>query len=661
MKKTNKKLEKWKSIVEADETAYLPEIQRMENREKIFRGKHELKEILPGDLTKETPHCRNIVSELIESQINSSIPQPKVTALRKKDEPLAQLIEDMIRNRLNKLPMEAINDLMERTVPVQGGAALLYEWDNKKSTHTTIGDGIISFRHPKQLIPQDGVTSGIEDMDHFTVKVPQTAEYIKRRYGVDVHGAGEEDPALRSPDGNVTTVADMVTQYNVYYRNDAGGIGLFSWIRDTVLEDLQDYQARHLRRCRNCGEPEPPFDVDEVPPTLDGTYPLGEDEEIINDTELVRSAVSRRDRCPYCGGTYKSTKEDSYKVNVPFTLPDETPVLTGDVIPYYKPDIYPVLLQRNVSSFGKFLGESDVDKIEDQQNTINRLYAKVLAQLLNAGSYICLPQDVKIRKDSEEGKVIRFTNISDVNGIKNVDLTSNIQPALAMIENVYSEAQQLIGVTDSFLGRKDSTATSGKAKEFSAAQAAGRLESKHVMKNEMYARLFEAIFKFQLAYADEPRPIVGTNMRGEHRDEEWNKNLFLARDDSGAIYWNTDFLFECDSTAPLAQNREAMWQEMRSHYESGALGDPNQIETRIAYWEQMAVLHYPGANRIRDILKEEKQRQLAQQLKQAQAAKSAMQQAQIDSAAAAQQAGMQQLPAEQAVPGAQPEQGGALT
>lgn len=622
--KKKKKLEHWKEIVASDELAYSANIINMEERERIFRGKKDITEILEGDKIKSTPHVRNIVSELIESQINSNIPMPKVTALRAEDEKLAKLIEDMIRNKLNKLPMEANNDLMERTVPVQGGGLYLYEWDNNKRTHTTIGEGILSFRHPKQVIPQEGVTSGIEDMDHITVKIPQTVEYIKRKYNVDVSEDGEEDPSLRSPDGTKATSSNMVTQYCVYYRNDSGGIGLISWVCETVLVDLEDYQARHLRRCRNCGEPEPPCEVDEIPPTYDGTYPINEENP---DEELIIKSGIARNRCPHCGGTYKDSTEDFRDIRYPFELPNGSSIEAGAKIPYYKPDIYPVLLQRNVSSFGEFLGESDVDKIADQQNTINRLYAKMLSQLLNAGSYITLPDDVSIKKDSEEGKVIKINDIKKKGMIGVFSMTADISPSLAMVERIYAEAQQIIGVTDSFLGRKDATATSGKAKEFSAAQAAGRLESKRVMKNEMYARLFEAMFKFELAYADDERPVVGTDNRGNHRDESWHKWLFLKQDDSGAYYWNTDFLFETDSTAPLANNREALWQETRSHFETDAFGDHTQLKTKITYWEQMAALHYPNAARIRDILREEEKKQEETVLKQAQAQKEALEMA----------------------------------
>lgn len=619
------RLNHWRDLVAADEAAYQSEIGEMTTRENIYRGRKEIDTILEGDEIKTAPHVRNIVHELIESQINSAIPQPKITPLRREDEKLASLIEDMIRNRLNKMPMEMINDLMERTVPVQGGGFLHYEWDNNRRTHTTVGEGVCSFRHPKQIIPQSGITADIEGMDRIAIKVPQTADYILRRYGVDVSEEGEADPSIRSGEGQPAEADGMVTQYLVYYRNERGGIGLYSWVGDQELIDLEDYQARRNRVCGSCGQPENFYEVDSLPPTPDGNKP--------DESRAVRRTPGDGGNCPHCGGSFVEGEEEFMQTPQSIELPNGETLPAGAQVPYYKPDIYPTFLQRNVSSFGRFLGESDVDKIRDQQNTMNRLYAKVLAQLLNAGSYITLPDDLKIKKDSEEGKVIRLRGAQDKQMIDAIDLTPNISPALTVIDRIYMEAQRLLGISDSFIGQKDATATSGKAKEFSAAQAAGRLESKRVMKNEMYARFFEGIFKFELAYADESRPVVGTDNKGNHTDEEWSKWLFLKQDADGNYYWNTDFLFETDSTAPLANNREALWQETRSHFAQGAYGDPADVETQIMYWEQMAALHYPNASRLRDRLIEKREAAAQKQLEQAMAEKQALSQARQEAGA----------------------------
>ena len=140
-------------------------------------------------------------------------------------------------------------------------------------------------------------------------------------------------------------------------------------------------------------------------------------------------------------------------------------------IPFYKPDIYPVILQKNVSVYGRFLGDSDLDKIADQQNTTNRIEAKIIDKLTKSGSYISLPNDAKIRYDEEDMKKIYLSSPADKSYLDVYDLQGDIEQDMAYLSQVYEEARQVIGITDSFQGRKDSTATSGTAKEFSAAPA----------------------------------------------------------------------------------------------------------------------------------------------------------------------------------------------
>jgi hypothetical protein len=286
-------------------------------------------------------------------------------------------------------------------------------------------------------------------------------------------------------------------------------------------------------------------------------------------------------------------------------LPVQAPVR----IPYYRPDRYPIILQRSVSVFGQLLGNSDVDMIRDQQNTSNRIEQKIIDRLMKAGTRITLPDRVDLRTDPEDGERWYIGKPSDKSLIDVYDFSGNLQYELTYLAQVYEEARQIIGITDSFQGRRDTTATSGKAKEFSAAQAAGRLESKRVMKNAAYAELFETMFKFWLAYSDEPRPVTYKDSTGETMYEEFNRYDFLEEGEDGELHWNDQFLFSCDTSAPLASNREAMWQETRQNLEGRAFGDPTDLETLILFWAKMEELHYPGAAQTKKHLEEKAQRQ----------------------------------------------------
>lgn len=581
----SERLRVWQERLARYDEAWSAELGRMDEREAIYRGRDSIDTLIDGDAVRRTPHVRNIAAELIEAQVDANVPQPKVTALRRKDERLAVLIEDMLRNKLDRLPVEILNDRMERTVPIQGGGMYILEWDAGRRSRDGEGESVLSVLHPKQLAPQPGVTGDLWDMDDFIIKLPQTKSFIRRRFGVELEGEGEAEPDVRGG-GPVSASAELVTQYVAYYRNEKGGVGMFSWVNDTVLCDLEDCQARRMLRCEACGAAE----------------------------SAGYGTESGSVRCPVCGAPMRLCTMDSQELWLPqertdgSVIPGADPV-TGEPnrVPWYKPDIFPVILQKSVSVYGQLLGESDVDKVRDQQNTINRLEKSIIDQLIAAGSYITLPPDPSIRVDTGVAKVIRLKNVTDKGYIGVYDLKCDVEQPLAYLEYVYQEARDIIGITDSYQGRRDATAQSGVAKQFAASQAAGRMQSKRVMKNACWARIFEAMFKYELAYADEPRPIVGVDAAGNHRDEQWNRWDFLEQDEAGRWYWNDRFLFSCDTASALAVDRSAMWQELQTYYTAGAFGDPTEADTRILFWTKMAELHYPGAAQTRENLIEAKQ------------------------------------------------------
>jgi hypothetical protein len=315
----------------------------------------------------------------------------------------------------------------------------------------------------------------------------------------------------------------------------------------------------------------------------------------------VAASAGEREPCPHCGGlSFERSAQDDE------TLTEDIPLSDGRVIPawengaparipYYRPGCYPVVMRKNVSVYGRLLGDSDVDKIRDQQNTVKKLSTKIGEKLLKGGSYVTLPAGISVDKTDNELKIIYLDNPAQKAMIDVINVQPNIAGDLAYQNHVYEEARQAIGVTDSFLGRRDPTATSGTAKEFAAAQSAGRFESKRVMKNAAFATLFEMMFKFRLAYADEPRPVVSAGDGGGRIYRDFNRYDFLERDENGEWRWNDDFLFSTDVAAPLAQNREALWRETTRNFQSGAFGDPSRRETLILYWHKLEQLHYPGA------------------------------------------------------------------
>ena len=252
-----------------------------------------------------------------------------------------------------------------------------------------------------------------------------------------------------------------------------------------------------------------------------------------------------------------------------------------------------------------------MDDIKTHQNTTNRIEMKIIKRLLDAGTIVTLPNKPGITFDSRDNKKLYINDASDKACIGTYSFTGDLNYALRYLSQVYEEARQILGITDSFQGRKDTTATSARAKEFSANMSAGRLQSKRTMKKEAYSRLFELMFKFELAYADEPRFVSYRDEKsGNVVYEEFNRYDFIEKDPTtGEWYWNDDFIFSVDTSAPLANNQEAMWQETRMNFSEGTFGDPSQIETQILFWSMMEILHYPWAGSTKKALEARKQQQ----------------------------------------------------
>ena len=689
-KQRTEKLILWQQRLADSDAYWSPETIKMDEREAIYKGDRKLQPLVKGDKPKEqAPHIRNIVFENIESMVSTSIPSPKVTAVHSEDEGLAEIIENHIRNVLDKLNTETNNDMAERTVPMQGGVLFHEEWDETKRTHTSAGEFCDTVVHPKQLAPQPGVYTDIEDMDWYIIKRPTTKSVIRRKYGVNVESEQNSEP-MNSSSNKGNYQDESLTMYVGYERNDEGGINKYVWVNDIELEDLENYQARRQPTCSKCGRLKPLpgqllFGISEKNLQQDAeremmaghalAQNIASNFEAIEDEEMFMPEVPYTmgedpepveyddGPCPWCGCDEWEEKPSEYeRVFTPIhrnfgeDIPgqyigvDENglPAMVPTLIPFYKPDIYPTILQKSVSVFGQLLGNSDVDAIRDQQNTTNRIEKKVIDRLLKAGSRITLPDDARLRIDPNDGDIWYLGKISDRNMIGVYEFSGDLQFELMYLSQVYEESRQILGITDSFQGRKDVTATSGKAKEFSASQAAGRMESKRVLKNAAYAKKFELMFKYYLAYADEPRPVVYKNFKGETIYKEFNRYDFLKKDANGQWYWNTDFLFSVDTAGPLAANREAMWQETRMNLQTGAFGPPEATETLILFWGKMELLHYPGAASTKKYLEEKLERE-QEQARQAQKMQLEMMRMQYANSSGGVSAGVPRMPAGAAI------------
>lgn len=583
----SKELKKWQAKYEDAKNKYDADLRDMEIYEDYYEGsKNVYTPNKSAIAAKQAINVRNIVYELIESQVDTSVPMPKVTAVHAEDEELANRIEKFLENEVRMLGFKRLNDLQERIVPIQGGDYFLVEWDNTKGYHCNIGDLAVSTMHPRNVIPQPGVCE-VEQMDYIFTRTSQTKEYVKLRFGKDVQNEDETDLDLR--DGAASE--DIVTVITAYYKNKEGGIGLFRWCGDVTLEDMDDYQSRQVEVCEKCGKPR-----------------RGNAEQCDCGSKKFKKEVDP---------TEKAKVFDITTVIDPFSGHEVQQQTEKEIdIEYYKPSKYPLILRKNISRDRHLLGSSDVDAIRDQQETVKKLGSQINEKLLMGGSYVTLPTGVGLELTDEQMKVIRIDNPAQKALIDVVTTQADCGQDRVVLEENYQWAKSTLGITDSFQGKYDSSALSGTAKQYSINQAAGRLESKRVMKNDAYASLYEMMFKFALAYSDQPIPVISQNTDGSMNYAHFDKHDFLKIDSAGMPYWNDEFIFETDPTSTLLVNREAMWNQADMKLQSGAFGVLGDLKTAYLYWLEQERNDYPHAGEIKRVIEE----RLAEQQQQEQAA-----------------------------------------
>lgn len=553
----------------------------MDEREYLYLGNRAVDQNINSDQkpTKYANNVYNICFEFVETIVDPTIPQPTVRSKLAKYSGLASMVEDKIYNDLSELDIERINDENERVTPVQGISIIEVAWDPDFKHHLYRGEIELIQRHPKQLIPQPGVYK-LQKMDYFFILDKTTKEAIMNDHGVDVSGAEEEYQENTSLYLNTTQsqnhTGETVTKVTCWYKDDDGDIGKFSWVEKTVLEDLPKFFYRRFERCEKCG------------------------------TMKDDAFYEEHGTCVTCGSKrFNKVAEKEYELPTEVRLADGSMLPIGTMVPHFCPTRYPFAIRVNVPKNFSFLGQSDIDVIRDQQDTIKKAFTKAEEKIMKGGSVITMPEDLNAQITDQAYQVLRMTAVQkQVFGKE--DLVVDVEQELRWIDEAYKKAQSMLGITDAYQGKEDPTAKSGVAKQIQVQQASGRLQSKQFNKFEAYKELFEIMFEFYLAFYDELRPYVAKDKDGKDMFQEFDKYAFLMRDAEGELYYNTDFLFSADSAQGLPKDKIFIFNQAKE-MAAAQLIDPNQ------FWMIMESINFPQAKQIRKQIEEQQQAAMAQQ------------------------------------------------
>lgn len=553
---SRKQYDKWTELYR-DAVAKRADIdKKIVRRNDLYKGIAQPIDPKTGALAKRKADCkRNMCFELIETQINNAIPQPKVTPRDPDNTDLALDLEGYLQMEMDRLCSEEINDTAERGVLKQGTGFYLVGWDETQSTPTTSGELFVKYYPIDKVYPQPGITS-IHEAEYIFVKDVVSVNKIKAVYGVDIPEGGE--------------FKGMNTLITAYYYNDKGYVSRFAWIENTdiVVLDEEDFELRKIKVCKDCGEK---------------LY------------DRSKCELCGSDKFEYISMEKETLSEDIIKGDPAVSGSEEVIAKKGTAIPYYKIKELPFVLRRNISDDGSLYGISDIDLLESNQISMNKILTKMEENVLKAGSIVTKPKGVNIPNTDETLKVVTVSDPNQMKAFSVQAVQANMQQDNILQEQFYQMGRDSLGITDSYQGKRDTTAESGKAKQVSAAQAAGRMESKRRMKDAAYADLYRLMFKFLLAYCDEKRTYARMKPNGEYVKGSFSRYNYLDGNLNEGVYYNDRFLFSVDDASTLATNRSAMWQETTNNFMSGTFGNPADPQSLMLYWNMMKGLNYPLA------------------------------------------------------------------
>ena len=568
-----------------------PRINRIPRRNGLYRGDGKIVNKNTGKEVQAECH-QNVVFEMIESQISNTVPEPLVTPYLAADSQRALSATNYLSMAMKACNGIEINDRAERGTLKNGYHYYLIEWDQSLRSNSGFGGLRLREFSASNVFTQPGITD-FKDSEYVFLKSVATVGSIKRIYGKTI-----------TPDAGT----DVCTIITCYYLNDDGDLGrtIFTEKSEEIISEDEHYELRRVLKCKNCGETI--FNPD-VPCHVCGS------ENFVWDV-LTEETASQN----IYEGDLEKNAEERAKLKASGQPDDPTVGLTkivsvGDKIPFYHVRELPVVMRVSISSDENIFGLSDIDMIEQNQDTLNRITTKEQENLLKAGSFVTYPEGVKIPADDSTLKLVPIQDPRLIDAFSVQTVQANMQQDDIFATRMYQYARANLGITESYQGKKDTTATSGKAKQLAAAQSAGRLESKQRMKVQAYSEIYRKMFKFLLAYADETQYYVKPDSNGDYLQLTFNRYNFLKRDErTGQLYWDDNFIIEADN-ASLVGNKPEMWQTLTQQLMSGSLGNPADPAVLKLYWTIMKQLQFPFAAAVhQDLL--DRQNDLSPELKQ---------------------------------------------
>jgi len=405
--------------------------------------------------TKNARQVVNICFQLIESQIDISVPKPTVEPVEGNNDENKKMIEGTLCAIAEGPELERINSENERIAKKNSLAVFKLRYNPDYAAHKYRGRIEILNPHPVNIIPQPNVYR-FRDMDYmFHIEPNRTVDQICRMYGEEFRDKLEDGSnefgylEELSETNNEATSNGLLSVVECWYKDNDNDVCLMVWVNDEILKDMPKF-----------------------------FYPRDETGEI-SETETLEVEIPGQP-----GPDGQPGQPATETVTVKRYIPKEFPFISWYNIPREK----------------KYQGKSDPEIISDQQEGIKKMLSIEEEKHIKGTTKIFVRKGAGIpaKLDNALSKIIE---VDDPQGdVRVVDLKTNDKSMLEMYSIYVQAAKDALGITEASQGRSEGASMSGRAIELLAQNTAGRISVKVFEKHIAYTELYQMIFEFDGLY-----------------------------------------------------------------------------------------------------------------------------------------------------------------
>lgn len=548
------------------------------------------------DSDKPGKQIRKLVYEMIESKVDTSIPMPRIRPNSKALLPAVQRTEDMLKFEIDRLLSEATNDMAERLTYVDGTCIYKVSWNPLLKTRDGAGDVEVTVMPVDTIIPQPGVAE-YQNLEYLFERSAISSARIYDLYGRVIRSTRSLQDVSASQSNNQgragTELVDVVNLITFYFLNSKRTVGRIIFTEET--HTVVSYEEEWLVKRQNVAEKgkKPKFETVDTEILTENLYRVknqyAPSEQDADGNPTPDAAQAKIDQNLAAGMSEKEAVEKA----APWQ--GELFLEKGSEIPVYKIHELPFIFRQNVSRMNSLYGLSDSQMLFEIQDELNKALTRTGEKIQQSGGILFKDKKVRFDPDNKPLKIVDLSDPSLASSSKYVDINPQVTGDMAYAANAYESGRATIGITNSWQGKQDTTATSGKAKEIAAMGTAGRIEAPRVMKRLALSQVYRMIFMFKLAFSSQRVSFTKLLPEAKEEEREWDKYMFLDRDDEGNLFWHDEFAFSVDAAATLSNDRQAMWQETQTQFLNGTFGPPTDPRNLLTFWGVMEQLQYPLA------------------------------------------------------------------